>query len=85
MVTSLMRKYRSWRKLLLGDQRLQVLVGRADDAHVDRDLLAAADALDHAVLQEAQQLRLQRQRHVADLVEEQRAAVGDLDLADASA
>ena len=39
-------------------------------------VLAAADTLDHAVLQEAQQLRLQRQRHVADLVEEQRAAVG---------
>ena len=72
-------------ELLLGDQLLQVLVGRAHDAHVDRNLLPAADALDHAVLQEAQQLGLQRQRHVADLVEEQRAAVGDLDLADASA
>ena len=46
------------------------------------DLLAAAHALDDAVLQEAQQLGLQRQRHVADLVEEQRAAVGQLDLAD---
>ena len=64
------------------DQRLQVLVRRADDAHVDRDLVAAADALDHALLQEAQQLGLQRERQVADLVEEQRAAVGRLDLAD---
>ncbi len=43
--------------------------------------LAAADALDHALLQEAQQLGLQRQRHVADLVEKQRAAVGELELA----
>ena len=70
---------------LLDDQRLQIPVGGADDAHVDRDLLASADALDDAVLQEAQQLGLQRQRHVADLVEEQRAAVGGFDLADASA
>ena len=35
----------------------------------------------HALLQEAQQLGLQRERHVADLVEEQRAAVGGLELA----
>ena len=74
MVTSPMRKYRSWRNRLLGDERLQVLVGGAHDAHVDRNFLAPADALDDAVLQEAQQLGLQRQRHVADLVEEQRAA-----------
>ena len=53
----------------------------ADDAHVDRNFLAAADALDDALLQEAQQLGLQRMRQVADLVEHQRAAVGRLDLA----
>ena len=46
------------------------------------DLLTSADALDHPLLQEAQQLDLQRQRQVADLVEEQGAAVGDLDLAE---
>ena len=63
------------------DQILQVLVRRADDAHVDRDLLAPADALDHPLLQEPQQLRLERRRQVADLVEEQRPAVGHLDLA----
>ena len=38
--------------------------------------LAAADRHHAALLQRAQQLRLQRQRHVADFVEEQRAAVG---------
>ena len=54
---------------------------RADDAGVDRDRLAPADPLDHALLQEAQQLDLERQRHVADLVEEQRAALRLLDLA----
>ena len=40
--------------------------------------------LDHLLLQEAQQLDLQRQRQVADLVEEQRALLGLLDLADAA-
>jgi hypothetical protein len=53
----------------------------ADDARVDRDRLAPADALDHPLLQEAQQLDLQRQRDVADLVEEQGAALRQLDLA----
>jgi hypothetical protein len=49
-------------------------VGRADDPGVDRDRLAAADPLDHPFLEEAQQLDLERQRDVADLVEEQGAA-----------
>ncbi len=38
-----------------------------------------ADRPHLALLQHAQQLHLQRQRHVADLVEEQRAAVGRLE------
>ena len=63
------------------DHLLQILVGRADDPGVDRDRLAAADPLDHPLLQEAQQFHLQRQRDVADLVEEQGAAMGHLDLA----
>ena len=63
------------------DHLVQVLVGGADDARVDRDRLAAADPLDHPLLEEAQQLDLERQRDVADLVEEQGAAMGELDLA----
>ena len=66
----------------VGDQRLQVLVGRGDHAHVDADQLAAADAEELALGQHAQQPRLQRQRHVADLVEEQGAAVGLLEAAE---
>src|SRR3546814_11643026 len=42
---------------------------------------AAADPLDHALLQETQQLDLQGQRNVAHLVQEQGAALGELDLA----
>ena len=40
-----------------------------------------ADALELALLQHAQELRLQVERHVADLVEEERAAVGQLEAA----
>ena len=54
----------------------QILVGGGDDAHVD--LLAARrpQRPDLALLQDAQQLGLQRGRQLADLVEEQGAAVG---------
>jgi hypothetical protein len=40
------------------------------------------DALDDALLQKAQELDLQRQRKIADLVQEERAAIGRFDLAD---
>ena len=44
--------------------------------------LRAADALDLAFLDRAQQLGLQVEPQVADLVEEQRAAGGQLELAE---
>src|SRR5262249_37738821 len=52
-----------------------------NDARVDLERFAAADALDLALLQHAQQLRLCGERHVADLVEEQRATARALELA----
>ncbi|MDT4824412.1 hypothetical protein FQZ97_576590 [compost metagenome] len=61
------------------DHLLEVLVGGGDDAHIDVLRLVAAHALEGALLQHAQQLDLHRQRHVADLVEEQGAAVGQLE------
>jgi hypothetical protein len=57
----------------------QVLVRRGDDPDVDLDRLGAADRRERALLQHPQQLDLQRRRHVADLVEEEGAAVGDLE------
>ena len=63
------------------DLLLEVAVGRGDDADVDRLGLGVADAEDDPLLQRAQELHLQRERHLADLVEEQRAAVGRLELA----
>ena len=61
--------------------RLKVLVGRAQHAHVDFDPCRAAHRLHRLLLQDPQHLGLRLQAHVADLVEENRAAVGDLELA----
>ena len=63
------------------DHRFEILVGGRDDAHVDRQRLVAADALEALLLDGAQQLGLRLQAHVADLVEKQRAAVGRFELA----
>ena len=60
---------------------LQVAVRGRDHAHVDRDGVGGADGADLVLLQHAQQLHLQAHRHVADLVEQQRAAVGRLEQA----
>ncbi len=46
--------------------------------------LRAADAVDHALLDRAQQLGLQAHVHLGDFVEQQRAAIGLLELADAA-
>jgi hypothetical protein len=54
----------------------QVLVRGGNDAHVALQRLVAADAVELPVGQHAQQPRLQVEGHVADLVQEQRAAVG---------
>ncbi len=53
-----------------------------DDADVDLDRLDAADALDVAFLQHAQDLGLGGRRHVTDLIEENRTAVAQLELAE---
>ena len=60
-------------------------MGRGQDPDVDRDRLRAADALERHLLEHAQQLGLDLQVDVADLVEEERAAVGLLEPADAVA
>ncbi|EDM79044.1 hypothetical protein PPSIR1_10590 [Plesiocystis pacifica SIR-1] len=60
----------------------QVAVGRRDHAHVDGHGLGVADPLDLPLLEHAQQLDLEGQGHLADLVEEDGALVGGLELAD---
>ena len=58
-----------------------VAIGRRDDAHVDLDRAFAADGIDLALLQRAQQLDLHVQRQFADFVQEQGAAVRLAELA----
>src|SRR6478672_10892305 len=57
----------------------EVAVRRRDDANVDTNRGRAPDALELLLLQDAKQLRLQVESHLADLVEEQRAAVRALE------
>ncbi len=64
------------------DRLVEIDVGRGDETQVGLDRLHAADALDLAFLDRAQQLGLQLVAKIADLVEEQRAAGGELELAD---
>jgi hypothetical protein len=61
----------------------EVAVGRGDDARPRHPGLRLADALVFAVFQHAQQLRLELERQFADLVEEQRALGGVLEVAGA--
>ena len=61
------------------DFLVQLPVGRGNDADVDPDVRRPADAFKAFLLEEAQQLGLQRRHHLRDLVEKHRAAVGALE------
>src|SRR5262249_7285426 len=58
---------------------LEVAIRRRDDAHVDAQGARASDGLDLALLEDAKKLDLEVEGHLADLVEEDRAAVGELE------
>ena len=58
---------------------LEVAVGGRDHAHVDAHRARGADGAHLAELEGAQEAHLQRRRHLADLVEEDRAASGLLE------
>ena len=58
------------------DQVDEAAVGRRDQPEVDADRPPCADRVDLAVLERAEQLDLHLGRQLADLVEEERAAVG---------
>src|SRR6185437_8359598 len=57
----------------------EIAVRRGEDADVDVDALVAADALDAALLERAEQLGLHLERQLADLVDEDGALVGLLE------
>ena len=62
-----------------GDLLGQVAVGGRDDAGVGAEGLGPADPLELALLEDAEDLGLGRQRQLADLVEEDRPAGGALE------
>ena len=64
-----------------GDFLAQAAVGGRDHAHIEAIGVRAAQALDLALLQNPQQLGLQRQRNLGDLIEQQGAALRLLELA----
>ena len=66
-------------ELALRHGRVEVAMGRREQTDIDRLGLRRADRAYRALLQDAQQLDLECQRHVADLVEKQRAAIGGLE------
>ena len=66
-----------------GDLGRQVGIGGGDQADVGAAGARRADALELAGLERAQELRLLAHRDVADLVHEQRAAVGQFEAAGA--
>src|SRR5262249_27764512 len=64
----------------IADRLLEVRVGRGNDAHVDPDSPTSADALDLALLENAQKLCLELRLERAHLVQEETAALGQLEL-----
>ena len=62
-----------------GDRFLEPAIGRGDDPYVHADVSLAAQSGELAVLQDMEQLRLKRGRHLADLVEKDRSVVGELE------
>ena len=63
------------------DGRFHVEIRGGQDADVDRDVAVVPDAADLKLLERAQDLRLGRHRHGADLVEKERSALGFLEQA----
>ena len=62
------------------DQRGQGAVCGGDYAHVYRQGMGVAQAVNFTFLQHAQEFGLQAERHLADFIQQQRAAVGHLKL-----
>ena len=71
-------------ELALLDAAGQVAIGGGDHPDVDLDGFGTAQALQFALLQDAQEFGLQIHRQFADFVEEERAALGLFEAADAA-
>src|SRR5512146_204497 len=71
-------------KAALPDRQGEVDIGCNDDARIDLNGPRAADPVDRVLLQKAQQMALKLERQIADIVKEDRAAVGGFEPADAA-
>src|SRR2546429_4200754 len=60
---------------------VRIFVGGRENANVNRNFFATAKAMNHALFDDPQKLRLQQRRHLADLIEQERAGVGELETA----
>src|SRR5262249_14931910 len=67
---------------LVRDCLLQVQIGGGDDPDVDPDSPTSADPFDLPFLEHPQQLRLKLRLERADLIQEQRAPLGQLELSE---
>src|SRR5579862_4020248 len=63
------------------DALAEIPIRCGDDADIDRDRLGPPDPFEGALLQHSEELRLQGGRDVADLVQKEGPAVGELELA----
>ncbi len=66
----------------LFNTRQQVPVRCGDDSNVERSVLVTSNATDLSTLKRSQKTRLQIQRQLADLVDEERPSLGGLEHAD---
>src|SRR5436305_4204247 len=66
-------------ELARADGLLKILIGRGDKAHIGFDGFRAAEPLELALLQNAQELNLRRAIEVAYLVKKERPAFGQLE------
>ena len=72
-------------QLSVAHRLLDIAVGGREHAHVERYFGSAADPPHPPFLDHAQQLGLQLDLHLGDFVEQQRAAIGDLEASFAAA
>src|SRR6266850_3074060 len=71
-------------KLIGGNGRLQIAVGRCNHADINGNCFFAAEALEVLFLQDAHELDLCAGRHITDFVEKDSAMVGLLEATDAT-
>jgi hypothetical protein len=64
---------------ILVDHRLEIAIGCGHEPNVRSDGAIAANSLEFLVLNCAEQFRLEFERHLADLIEKERALVGQFE------